>query len=94
MRCGAASREDDEKDPLKNQHQEVAVLGLALCAMGEEVSTEMALRALDHVLQYGEVNVRRAVPLALALLSVSNPRTTHGLSLLPPAPCPALLALL
>ncbi len=68
--------EDDEKDPFKNMHQEVAVLGLAMVAMGEEVSTEMALRSLDHVLQYGEVNIRRAVPLALGLLSVSNPRLT------------------
>jgi 26S proteasome regulatory subunit N1 len=68
--------EDDEKDPMKGIHQEVACLGLALVAMGEDLSTEMALRALDHVLQYGEVNIRRAVPLALAMLSVSNPRTT------------------
>jgi len=50
------------------------VLGVALIASGEELSSEMALRSLDHVLQYGEVNVRRAVPLALGLLSVSYPR--------------------
>jgi len=61
---------------MKNMHQEVAVLGIAMVAMGEELAAEMALRALDHVLQYGEVNVRRAVPLALGLLSISHPRIT------------------
>ena len=50
---------------MKGIHQEVAVLGIAQIAMGEDLGAEMALRALDHVLQYGEVNVRRVVPLAL-----------------------------
>jgi len=66
--------EDDEKAPLKGIHQEIAVLGIAMVAMGEHIGSEMSLRMLDHVLQYGEVNVRRVVPLALGLLSVSNPR--------------------
>jgi len=68
----------EEKEPTKlvGLHQEVAVLGIAMVAMGEELAQEMALRSLDHVLQYGEVNVRRVVPLALGLLSLSNPRLT------------------
>jgi len=66
--------DDDEKEPMKNLHQEVAVLGIAMIAIGEDLSCEMALRSLDHVLQYAEVNVRRAIPLALGLLSISNPR--------------------
>jgi len=66
--------EEDEKQPLKGIHQEVAVLGVAMIAMGDEISSTMAFRSLDHVLQYGEVNVRRAVPLALGLLSISNPK--------------------
>jgi 26S proteasome regulatory subunit N1 len=68
--------EDDEKDPNKGIHQEVALLGIAMVAMGEEVGAEMALRMIDHILQYGEVNIRRAVPIALACLSISNPRLT------------------
>merc|ERR1719375_1483014 len=44
--------------------------------MGEEVGAEMSLRALDHILQYGELPLRRAVPLALALLHISNPKVT------------------
>lgn len=66
--------EEDEKDPQKGMHQEVAVLGIAMIAMGEEVSSAMAYRSLDHILQYGELNVRRAVSLALGLLSISNPQ--------------------
>lgn len=56
-----------------DSHQLVAVLGIALIAMGEELGAEMSLRSFDHLLQYGEPVVRRAVPLALGLLCVSNP---------------------
>uniref|UniRef100_A0A672ZT49 26S proteasome non-ATPase regulatory subunit 2 n=1 Tax=Sphaeramia orbicularis TaxID=375764 RepID=A0A672ZT49_9TELE len=63
----------DKKDKDKKEtpadmgsHQGVAVLGIALIAMGEEIGSEM--------LRYGEPTLRRAVPLALALISVSNPR--------------------
>jgi 26S proteasome regulatory subunit N1 len=68
--------EDDEKDPMKNIHQEIAVLGIAMVAMGETLASQMALRSLDHILQYGEVNIRRAIPIALGLLSISNPQMT------------------
>ncbi|KAH7934918.1 hypothetical protein HPB52_001990 [Rhipicephalus sanguineus] len=54
--------------------QSVAVLGIALIAMGEEIGSEMAFRAFGHLLRYGEPVIKRAVPLALALISVSNPR--------------------
>merc|ERR1719498_1892619 len=55
------------------EHQSVAVIGIALVTAGEDVGSEMALRPFEHLLHYGELPVRRAVPLALALLSVSNP---------------------
>jgi len=58
----------------KNMHQAVAVLGIAQIAIGEEIGNDMAIRACDHLLQYCEPVVRRAVPLALGLLSTSNPR--------------------
>lgn len=54
-------------------HQTVAAVGLALVAFGEEIGSEMAIRTCDHMLQYGDPATRRGVPLALALLSVSNP---------------------
>lgn len=57
-----------------NAHQTIAVLGISLIAMGEELGAEMCLRTFDHLLQYGEPVIRRAVPLALGLLSVSHPQ--------------------
>lgn len=55
-------------------HQAPAVLGIALVAMAEELGLDMAIRSLEHLLQYGEQNIRRAVPLALGILSISNPK--------------------
>lgn len=60
----------------KNGFQAVAVLGIAMIAMGEEIGADMAIRSFDHLLQYGEPVIRRTVPLALGLLSISNPRIT------------------
>jgi len=56
-----------------NEFQAVAVLGIALIAMGEEIGSAMSIRAFNHLLQYGEPVIRRTVPLALGLLSISNP---------------------
>ncbi|VEU44572.1 unnamed protein product [Pseudo-nitzschia multistriata] len=55
------------------QHQMVAVLGVGLITMGETVGTEMVLRTFDHLLHYCELPIKRAVPLALAILHISNP---------------------
>jgi len=54
--------------------QSVAVLGLALVAMGEDIGSEMLFRSFGHLLRYCEPVIRRAVPLALGLISVSNPQ--------------------
>lgn len=62
---------DSEKDD--DKFQAFAVLGIAMVAMGEEIGSEMALRALNHLMHYGELVVRRVVPLAFGLLCVSNP---------------------
>ncbi|XP_069146745.1 26S proteasome non-ATPase regulatory subunit 2 homolog A isoform X3 [Solanum lycopersicum] len=51
-----------------------AVLGIAMVAMSEELGIEMTIRSLEHLLQYGDQNIRRAVPLALGLLCISNPK--------------------
>ncbi|XVE49971.1 hypothetical protein DITRI_Ditri01bG0124500 [Diplodiscus trichospermus] len=55
-------------------HQGPAVLGIAMVAMAEELGLEMSIRSLEHLLQYGEQNIRHAVPLALGLLCISNPK--------------------
>jgi 26S proteasome regulatory subunit N1 len=54
--------------------QAYAVIGLSLVAMGEEVGQEMILRQFGHLMHYGEANIRRAVPLAMGLISPSNPQ--------------------
>lgn len=68
-------------------HQGPAVLGIALIAMAEELGLDMAIRSLEHLLQYGEQNIRRVVPLALGLLCISNPKVSPvGFHLLEEAP--------
>lgn len=65
----------DEKPTVDlSSQQAVAVLGIALIAMGEDIGSEMAYRTFGHLLRYGEPTIRRAVPLALGLISVSNPK--------------------
>lgn len=54
----------------------LAVIGLGLVASSEEIGNEMALRSLNHILQYGDIGVKRAVPLSLAILNISNPKIT------------------
>ncbi|KAI7995255.1 hypothetical protein LOK49_LG11G00684 [Camellia lanceoleosa] len=55
-------------------HEVPVVLGIAMVAMAEELGLEMAIHSLEHLLQYGEQNIRKAVPLALGLLCISNPK--------------------
>lgn len=54
--------------------QSVATIGIALIAMAEDIGSEMAFRSFGHLLRYGDVSIKRSVPLALALTSVSNPK--------------------
>ncbi|GMP54643.1 hypothetical protein CsSME_00019736 [Camellia sinensis var. sinensis] len=63
-------------------HQGPAVLGIAMVAMAEELGLEMAIRSLEHLLQYGEQNIRKAVPLALGLLCISDPKLSKIIYLL------------
>ena len=59
------------------QHRHcAAILGIALIAIGDEINTDMTLRTLDHILQYGSAPIRRVVPLAIASLHVSCPRVS------------------
>jgi len=75
-------KEGDKKEEEKKEEttldlsgqQAVAVLGLGLIAMGEDIGSEMLVRTLSHLMRYCEPVIRRAVPLALALVSVSNPQ--------------------
>jgi len=51
-----------------------AVLGIGLVSMGEDIGSEMSSRMFGHLYRYGDQNVKRTVPLALALTSISNPQ--------------------
>ncbi|BCR88617.1 proteasome regulatory particle base subunit RPN1 [Aspergillus chevalieri] len=66
----------DEKEESKGDElvQSYAVLGLSLIAMGEEVGQDMILRQFGHLMHYGASNIRKAVPLAMGLISPSNPQ--------------------
>lgn len=68
------SKSASEKKRLASAQQAVAVLGLAMIGMGEELGAEMSIRTFGHLLQYGDAVIRRVVPLAIGLLSVSNPK--------------------
>jgi len=63
---------DPEKED--NTFQAFAVIGIALVAMGEDVGAEMSLRQFNHLMHYGDPVIRKSVPLALGLLSASNPQ--------------------
>lgn len=72
---------DENKDEAKKEDaklddtfQAFAVLGIALVAMGEETGAEMSLRVFNHLMHYGEPIIRKTVPLALGLVSASNPQ--------------------
>uniref|UniRef100_A0A1B6BXI5 26S proteasome non-ATPase regulatory subunit 2 n=1 Tax=Clastoptera arizonana TaxID=38151 RepID=A0A1B6BXI5_9HEMI len=74
-------KEGDKKDDKsKEKHkdltamQAVAALSVAVIAMGEETGSEMTTRIFGQLGRYGEPAVRRAVPLAIALSSISNPQ--------------------
>lgn len=71
---------DKEKEKEKEANKElssvqaVATLGVAVIALGEETGAEMCTRIFGQLGRYGEPAVRRAVPLAIALCSISNPQ--------------------
>ena len=66
--------EDKDKHNGEQLVQSYAILGLSLISMGEEVGQDMILRQFGHLMHYGEPNIRKAVPLAMGLISPSNPQ--------------------
>ncbi|KAG5040096.1 hypothetical protein JHK82_012237 [Glycine max] len=59
-------------------HQGPIVLGIAMVAMAKELGVKMEIR-LEHLLQYGEQNIRQAVPLALGHVRVDVAKLGLGL---------------
>ncbi|KAJ7512053.1 armadillo-type protein [Mycena galericulata] len=54
--------------------QAFAVLAVALISMGEDIGAEMSIRQFNHLMHYGEPVIRKSVPLAIGLVSISNPQ--------------------
>ncbi len=72
---GGDDKEDEEEiDEEEELYQGIAVLGLACIAMGEDIGQDMSLRHFGHLMHYGNSLIRRAVPLAMGLVSTSNPQ--------------------
>ncbi|KAM9891176.1 hypothetical protein OXX69_012374, partial [Metschnikowia pulcherrima] len=72
-----ADETDDETEDLEEDeelYQGFAVLGLACIAMGESIGQDMVLRHFSHLMHYGSPLIRRAVPLAMGLVSASYPQ--------------------
>jgi 26S proteasome regulatory subunit N1 len=57
-----------QKTEINPKVQGIAVIGISLIALGEDIGMEMILRSFNHFLQYGDVSVKKSVSLALSLL--------------------------
>ncbi|KAF7378402.1 26S proteasome regulatory subunit RPN1 [Mycena sanguinolenta] len=70
------AKEEEAKPLMKpdDAFQSFTVIAVALIAMGEDVGAEMLLRQFHHLMHYGEPVIRKSVPLAIGLVSVSNPQ--------------------
>ncbi|KAF8551426.1 26S proteasome regulatory complex, non-ATPase subcomplex, Rpn1 subunit [Imleria badia] len=74
-------KKEEKKDEKKEEVQKpddtflsFAVLGISIIAMGEEIGSEMSMRQFNHLMHYGDPIIRKSVPLALGLISTSNPQ--------------------
>jgi 26S proteasome regulatory subunit N1 len=72
-RCTIVEKNEDEKDANALAY---AVLGVGMLSMAEDIGKEMSLRIFNHLMHFGDGNIRKAVPLAIGLLYASNPTVT------------------
>ncbi|KAJ8073879.1 proteasome regulatory particle base subunit [Marasmius tenuissimus] len=74
---GEDDKDKDKAEPPKKRDdtfQAFAVIAVALISMGEDIGSQMSLRQFNHLMHYGEPVIRKAVPLAIGLVSASNPQ--------------------
>lgn len=71
---GKNDDEEEEKEAGIVDELAYAVLGIALIALGEDIGKEMSLRHFGHLMHYGNEHIRRMVPLAMGIVSVSDPQ--------------------
>ena len=48
--------------------KQIAIIGMSLIVLGEDIGTEMLPRSFNHFLQFGDSNIKKSVSLAMALL--------------------------
>ncbi|EGO03572.1 hypothetical protein SERLA73DRAFT_83636 [Serpula lacrymans var. lacrymans S7.3] len=68
------NKDEKKEEPKDDTFQAFAVLGISLIAMGEDIGSDMSSRQLNHLMHYGDPIIRKTVPLALGLVSASNPQ--------------------
>jgi len=57
-----------QKDEINSKVQSIAVIGISIISLGEDIGMEMIVRSFNHFLQYGDASVKKSVSLALSLL--------------------------
>jgi 26S proteasome regulatory subunit N1 len=65
-----ATVQTDKEDEINNQV--MGLIGIALIAVSEVVGTKMVIRNVHHILQYCSLEVKRAVPIMLAIIGVKE----------------------
>jgi len=73
-----AGDDKEEEDPESRRESAKAkglcTLGIGLISLGENIGEEMVMRHLEHLMHYGDSHIKQAVPLAMGLVSTSNPQ--------------------
>ena len=64
---------EEEKKLFESQAQGFLLFSVWLSLPSVRHGQEMVLRHFSHLMHYGEPHIRRAVPLAMGLVSASNP---------------------
>lgn len=62
------------KEEIHPKIKQIAVIGMSIIAVGEDIGSEMLPRSFNHFLQFGDIHVKKAIPLAYSVLSISNPK--------------------
>jgi 26S proteasome regulatory subunit N1 len=70
--------EEENKNTNTNHYQSAAVLSIGLIAFGDDIGSEMAVRTMNHLLQYGGPEIKRAVPLTISLLCMTQGMGSGG----------------
>jgi len=57
-----------KKGEIHEQVKMLAVIGMSIIALGEDIGMEMLPRSFNHFLQFGDVTIKKSISLAYAVL--------------------------